>query len=80
MLHKIAKGFFNIHFPDFAWRAKFRAFDSSEGRSPEVDRLDCFEHLAKKEGHDGAQVRGVVVGACSSCMVFLYQIFLSWFM
>ena len=51
-LYDMAKAFFDVNFPDFAWRTKFRAFDcslDSPGRLPEVVRLDFVEQLATKE-------------------------------
>jgi len=58
-LAALARAFFDVHFPDYTWRARFSAFDFSPatGNHADATRLDQMEHLARKEGVDVAQAR-----------------------
>ncbi len=56
-LYLLVKHFFQLNWPDHAWRTKFSAFHCGAGKYPEELRLAYVEELAKKEGLDPAQAR-----------------------
>ena len=48
-LYEMCKRFFEVNFPDYDARAKFRCFDNGPAALPEEVRLQMIEHIAKRE-------------------------------
>jgi hypothetical protein len=53
----VAKGFFELNFPDYSWRTKFAVFECGKSKLPTPLRLRYVEELAEKEGLDRTQAR-----------------------